>query len=169
MKKKFILILLILWETFVFALKTWSLQFLNVILPFLRPSPQIFNVTILNGARKLLFVTLQPLMYHEWMFLLDPRSEVPWKTLCSFDLLSVCLSGRFFRNCTKKLSDFVHNVTVSSNLKTDIVEFLKKEKKNLALNFTGQKEQNGPQTRFPNFAENLAQEFSVFLHEVIWA
>ena len=43
--------------------------------------------------------------------------------------LSVCLSGRFFRNCTKKLSDFVHNVTVSSNLKTDIVEFLKKEKK----------------------------------------
>ena len=83
--------------------------------------------------------------------------------------LSVCLSGRFFRNCTKKLSDFEHNVTVSSNLKTDIVEFLKKEKKNLALNFTGQKEQNGPQTRFPNFAENLAQEFSVFLHEVIWA
>lgn len=62
--------------------------------------------------------------------------------------LSVCLSGRFFRNCTKKLSDFVHNVTVSSNLKTDIVEFLKKEKKNLALNFTGQKETPNEVSKF---------------------
>ena len=77
----------------------------------------------------------------------------------------VCLSGVFLMNRSYKLSDFLHEVRVSSDLKNDGDWVF--EKKILFWGFWAKRAENGSKMRFSSFLKNQCVFFlSVFLHKL---